>query len=121
VAAELTLDQAGKRLSVQPKKGTQVEVPYGRIDKLSYERASHHRIKQGAIIMVASLGAGAIVMATKAKNHWFYLDYKDSSGAPKDVILKLDKGEYEKILDVAKSQTGKDVDRVAAKDSRKPH
>lgn len=121
VNAELTLDQNSKQLSVRPEKGDGVAVPYSSIDKLSYERSSHHRIKTGAILMVASLGAGAIVMATKSKNHWFYVDYKDAGGAAKDVILKLDKSDYEKILDSAKSQIGKDVDRVAAKDSRKPH
>src|SRR4029077_1182731 len=42
-----------------------VTVPYDQIDKFSYEYTKKHRITQGAVVMVASLGAGAIVMLTK--------------------------------------------------------
>ena len=119
VAAELTLDQTGKRLSVKPAKGEAVEVPYCNIDKLAYERSAHHRVKQGAIVMVASLGAGAIVMATKSKNHWFYVDYKDAGGASKGLVLKLDKSDYEKILQLAKDQTGKDVETLRSQEGVK--
>jgi hypothetical protein len=121
IAAELTLDSAAKTLTVKPEMGRPIEVSYSSIDKLSYERSSHHRLMSGAIVMAASLGAGAIVMATKSKNHWLYVDYKDSAGMPKDLILKLDKHDYEEILSLASDQVGKDIQRVAEKDSRKPH
>ena len=40
--------------------------------------------------MVASLGAGAIVMLTKPKSHWLYIDFHEQN-APKSVVLRMDK------------------------------
>ncbi len=36
-----------------------VEVPYGGIDKLTYDNSQQHHIKEGAAVMVASIGAGS--------------------------------------------------------------
>ena len=30
--------------------------------------------------MIASLGAGGVVMLTKSKSHWFYVDYHEGEG-----------------------------------------
>jgi len=85
------------------------EIPYGSIDKLSYDYSKHHRIKQGAVVMVASLGAGAVVMLTKSKDHWFTVDYHEGE-VPRSVVLKLDKKEYKAVLRSAKDQTGKEIE-----------
>jgi hypothetical protein len=85
------------------------EVPYGSIDKLSYDYSKHHRIKQGAVVMFASLGAGGVVMLTKSKDHWFTIDYHDGD-VPKSVVLKLDKKEYKEVLRTAEDQTGKEIE-----------
>ena len=47
--------------------------------------------------MVASLGAGAVVMLPTFKDHWFTVDYHDGE-APKSVVLTLDKKEYKAVL-----------------------
>lgn len=121
VEVQLTFDTDSRRLTAKPAKEPAVEVPYGNIDKLSYERSKHHRVKQGAILMVASLGAGAVVMMTSSKKHWFYVDYTDAGGAAQELILKLEKGDYKKILQAAMDQTGKVVETVVApKDSKRP-
>ena len=86
-----------------------ITIPYDQIDKFSYEYTKKHRITQGAIVMVASLGAGAIVMLTKSKSHWLYIDYHEQS-VPKSVVLRMDKNEYRKIFDGVKTHTGKDVE-----------
>ena len=85
-----------------------VSIPYDKIDKLSYEYSKKHRITQGAIVMVASLGAGAVVMLTKSKSHWLYVDYRQESGAA-TLVLRMDKKNYKTILNTAKEQTGKQV------------
>ena len=58
--------------------------------------------------MIASLGAGAIVMLTKSKSHWFTIEYHEEN-APKTLVLRLDKSEYKQVLKVATTSTGKDV------------
>lgn len=87
---------------------TVATIPYGNIDKLSYEFSKHHRIKQGAVVMVASLGAGAVVMLTKSKNHWLTIEYHEGT-APKTLVLRMDKKEYKSILTTATTVTGKTV------------
>jgi hypothetical protein len=86
-----------------------VAVPYDQLDKFSYEYTKKHRITQGAVVMVASLGAGAIVMLTKSKSHWLYIDYHEQS-VPKSVVLRMDKGDYKKIFNAVKTHTGKEIE-----------
>ena len=115
----VTLEFAKTGLAVKALKTSIAEVPYASITKLAYEKASRHRVKEGAVVMIASLGVGEIVMLTKSKNHWLYVDYKDADGKPKDLTLKLDKGEYESVLKTAKELSGKDVEVIAAKKDAK--
>lgn len=58
--------------------------------------------------MIASLGAGAVVMLTKSKSHWLYADYKEQN-VQKTLVLRMDKKEYKDILETVKSETGKEV------------
>lgn len=106
--ADLVFNGSARTLSVRSSNQVVAEVPYDNIDKISYEYSKHHRVKQGAIIMAASLGAGGIVMLTKSKSHWLYVDYKDN-GVPKSIVLRMDKKEYKNILTTAREQTGKEV------------
>jgi hypothetical protein len=117
VSAMLEFNGQKNVLLVTPERrkgGPPIEVPLATIDKLSYQQSSHHRIKTGAIVMLASLGVGAIVMATKSTNHWFYVDYKAPDGTAKDIVLRLDKGRYETIIDAANRITGKTVETIHA-------
>ncbi|MEP7337596.1 MAG: hypothetical protein ABI977_07605 [Acidobacteriota bacterium] len=117
VPVSLEFDKTG--LAVKALKAPVADVPYDSINKLSYEMASRHRVKEGAVVMIASLGVGAVVMMTKSKNHWLYVDYKDADGKPKDITLKLDKSEYEKVLKTAKEMSGKDVEISTQKKDEK--
>lgn len=83
------------------------EVPYSSIDGLLYEYTQKHRITQGAVVMVASIGAGAVVMLTKSKSHFLTVEYHEGT-APKELVLRLDKTEFRDILAAAKLQTRKD-------------
>ena len=96
---------AGKQfLTVKSQMISIAEIPYNKIEKLNYELSSQHRIKQGAVVMIASFGAGAIVMATKSKKHWLYVDYIDTISAQQHMVLKLDKTEFQKVLATADAQ-----------------
>lgn len=76
-----------------------MEIPYGCADKLTYNYSKHHRIKQGSVVIVASLGAGAFVMLTTSKDHWFTVDYHDGV-IPKSLVLKNDNS-YNRIDEIA--------------------
>ena len=107
--AHLIFSDSGNKLVVRVADHEFVAVPYDRLDKFSYEFTKKHRVTQGAIVMVASLGAGAIVMLTKSKNHWLYIDYREQD-APKSIVLRMDKNDYKNIIEAVKAHTGKDVE-----------
>jgi len=107
--ARLIFSDDAKSIIVRSLDREIVKIPYDSIDKVSYDYAKKHRITQGAIVMVASLGAGAIVMLTKSKSHWLYLDFHEQN-ATKSLVLRMDKNEYKKIFEAVKSHTGKDVE-----------
>src|SRR6266403_1083177 len=52
--------------------------------------------------------AGAIVMLTKSKSHWLYIDFHEQN-APKSVVLRMDKNNYKNICASVKTHTGKEV------------
>ena len=107
--ARLVFSDDSKNVAVRVADREFVTVPYDQLDKFSYEYTKKHRITQGAIVMVASLGAGAIVMLTKSKSHWLYIDYHEEN-VPRSVVLRMDKNDYKKIFDAVKTHTGKDVE-----------
>ena len=107
-SARLIFSDNNKNLVVQVADRNTVTIPYEQLDKFSCEYTKKHRVTQGAIVMVASLGAGAIVMLTKSKSHWLYIDYREQN-AGKSIVLRMDKSEYKRILDAVKEHTGKEV------------
>jgi len=106
--ALLIFSDSNKKLSVRVADQDFVAIPYDQIDKVSYEYTKKHRVTQGAIVMVASLGAGAVVMLTKSKSHWLYIDFHEQA-ASKSTVLRMDKNQYKSIIDAVKTHTGKEV------------
>jgi hypothetical protein len=107
--ASLIFSDNNKNVVVRVSDRDFVTIPYDQLDKFSYDYTKKHRITQGAIVMVASLGAGAIVMLTKSKSHWLYIDFHEQN-APRTVVLRMDKNEYKNIFDAVKTHTGKEVE-----------
>ncbi len=122
--ASLIFSDTNKNIVVRVADRDFVTMPYDQIDKFSYEYTKKHRITQGAIVMVASLGAGAIVMLTKSKSHWLYIDFHEQN-APKTLVLRMDKKEYKNIFEAVKAHTGKEVQFLgedkAKKEKNKDH
>ncbi len=106
--ANMVLSDNNKNIVVRVADRDAVTIPYDQLDKFSYEYTKKHRVTQGAIVMVASLGAGAIVMLTKSKSHWLYIDFHEQN-APKSVVLRMDKNNYKNICASVKTHTGKEV------------
>ena len=107
--AQLVFSDIQKKVIINVAGREFLTVPYESIDKVSYEYTKKHRVTQGAIVMVASLGAGAIVMLTKSKSHWLYIDFHEQ-GSPKSVVLRMDKNEYKQIMAAVPEHTGKTVE-----------
>ena len=101
---------------MHPAKGTAVSIPYGEIDKFSYEYTKKHRINEESVF-AAAVGVGAIVMLTKSKSHWLEIDYHEGD-IPKSFVLRMDKHEYIRILDAVKAHTGKDAEILGNADKR---
>lgn len=118
VDARLVFSDANKNVVVRVANRDFVTVPYDHVDKFSYEYTKKHRITQGAVVMVASLGAGAIVMLTKSRSHWLYIDFHEDNAA-KSVVLRMDKKEYQSILDAVRTHTGKDVEMLQPEKDKK--
>jgi hypothetical protein len=109
--AKLIFSDNNQNIAVRVADRDIAVIPYQSLDKFSYEFTKKHRITQGTIVMVASLGAGAIVMMTKSKSHWLYIDYHEAD-TPKSLVLRMDKSEYRSVFEAIKSHTGKDVEFI---------
>jgi hypothetical protein len=113
--ASLTLSDDNKLITVKPAKGEAVSIPYDHADRFSYEYTKKHRIGTGTIVLLAvSIVGGIVIMCTQSKKHWLDIDYTDQN-SPRNVVLRLDKKNYEKIIDAVKTHTGKDVEIVGCR------
>jgi hypothetical protein len=100
VKAVLIFSDGDKAVEVHPRKGPAVNIPYGQIDKVSYEYTTELTIG-----------------LTEAKNHWLKIDYHDQD-APKVALVLMDKHDYLHILDALKKHTGIDAEILGNADKR---
>lgn len=115
---EVALTVTDSEVVVKGKKenGISTEIPFSSIDSISYEWAARHRVGEGASVMMLSPLTGAILMATKTKSHWLDIEYHDGD-AKQEMVLRLDKSEYEKVLSTLEARTGKTIARLDTKTS----
>lgn len=106
--ATLAFRDKNKAVVIRPIKGDVVTIPYAEIDRLAYEYTKHHRVSGGSIA-TAPIGVGAVVMLTKAKNHWLEVDYQEDN-IRKTYVMYMDKHDYLRILEAFKTHTGKDAE-----------
>jgi hypothetical protein len=111
VHADLIFNHDTQSIVVRVADNNFADVPYNTIDKLSYEFSKKHRVTEGAFVMVLWIPAGAVVMLTKSKSHWLYIDYKQD-GVPKQLVVRLHKKEFRNALAAARTETGKDVANI---------
>ena len=118
--AHLVFNDTDKKMVVRVADRDFMTIPYDQLDKVSYEYTKKHRITAGALVMIASLGAGAVVMLTSSKSHWLYVDYHEQT-VPKTLVLRMDKKEYKDIMAAYPVHTGKEVENLgkAQKKSKK--
>lgn len=95
--AVLTLSDQDKSVEVRPAKGQAVTVPYGQIDKCSYEYTTE---------------------VMDAKTHWLEIEYHDRD-AHKLLVVRMQNKDYLRILDAVKAHTGLDVELLGNADKRR--
>lgn len=87
------------------RQGTGVAIPFDAITQLAYERSAHPRAKTAIFI-------SPMFLMSSSKKHWLTIEY--AKGDKKDfVLLRLDKGEYQRALATIKAATGKEIERVS--------
>jgi hypothetical protein len=93
------------------------EIDPTKVTGLSYASEQHHRIVQGAVVGLVSLGAGLIVMTTKTKQHYVGMTW-NNNGEKVGVALRVDKSKYREIIQALEAVTGQkcvDQDTTVAK------
>jgi hypothetical protein len=117
VPVDLRFD--GRRIIIARRKeaGPPLDIPYSSITSMSYEMAKRDRIEEGGTLMLASLGAGAVLMATKTKSHWLAVEYNPGAG-PQAVVLQLHKSEYGSVIQALEAASGRRVELLSSSDSR---
>jgi len=109
--ATLTFRDDSKAIEVHPADQDSITIPYDNVDKITYEYTKKHRIGTGALVLLTvSVVGGIVVMCTQSKKHLLDIDYHADQDAPRNVVLRLHKHEYQKVLSAVKSHTGKDVE-----------
>ena len=98
------------RLVVSSKKGSRmaVDIPYEAIRDVSYEYGERRRIKEGGLLMAASIGAGALVMFTKSKSHWLVVEHDTPEGSAV-TVLHLHKNNFGQIIHALEERIGRQV------------
>ena len=112
----LTITESKMVIRGKKENGVSAEIPFASIDAMSYELSARHRVAEGASVMLLSPGVGAVMMATKTKSHWLNVEYHDAT-AKQEMVLRLDKSEYEKVLATLEARTGKPIARLDSKTS----
>jgi hypothetical protein len=118
----VTLSLTESKIVIKSKKASKKaqacnnEISYSSIDSMSYAAATRHRLGEGGALAGLSLGASAVIMATKTTSYWLRIGYHE--GETKRVaILQLDKSEYENVLTALKSKSGKPIVTLDSKTS----
>jgi hypothetical protein len=107
-AAKLLLDDTERKLVVEVADRALVTISYADLDKVSYQYSRRFRLTEGALVALAVWPVGGVVMLTKSKSHWLYLEYHEGQ-VSKSIVLRMHKDEYKQILEAMKTHTGKDV------------
>ena len=87
-------------------KLTYAVVPYNKITKIVYERASHRRYK-------SAIFGSPWLLFTKGKKHWMTIEFQDVPEYPQGfVYARLDKDNYRRILRALSAGTGIEIETL---------
>ena len=102
------LDPSAKAARFVGKAKTEVEIPYGSITSLLYERAATPRYS--AAVLVSPL-----FLFSKSKKHFLTIQYKNAEGQGQFALIRFDKSNWQAAVAAVEAQTGIKVERVEEK------
>jgi hypothetical protein len=108
VDGTLILDSSAKAARFVAKSKTEVEIPYGSITSLLYERTATPRYS--AAILVSPL-----FLFSKSKKHYLTIQYKNGEGKGQFALIRFDKKNWQSAVAAVEAQTGIKVERVEEK------
>lgn len=108
VDGTFVLDSSAKEARFVAKGKTEVEIPYGSITSLLYERTATPRYS--AAILVSPL-----FLFSKSKKHFLTIQYKNAEGEGQFALIRLDKDNWQPAMAAVEAQTGIKVERVEEK------
>lgn len=97
--AVLTFDDQAKTIEVRPNKKDPVLIPYGAIEKASYQYTNEG------------------TMVSDSKNHWLDIEYHDKD-EHKTMVVRMNAHDTVHILDALKAHTGVDAEILGNADKR---
>jgi hypothetical protein len=111
IGARLEIDSSTAMLRVVerkngPNRATYLEVPYGSITKVVYERSAHRRYKAGILV-------SPWLLLTKGKKHWLTVEFNNVPTYPIGYAsAQLDKDNYRRVLTAISAATGLKVEEI---------
>jgi len=108
VDGTLVIDSSAKVARFVAKGKTEVEIPYGSITSLLYERAATPRYS--AAVLVSPL-----FLFSKSKKHFLTIQYKNAEGQGQFALIRFDKKNWQPAVAAVEAQTGIKVERVEEK------
>ena len=118
---ELVFLDADQSIVLREKGKVVQQVSFQQVQHLAYEDSSRHRVKEAVDASMQAWPLAPVLLPfafTKERKHWFYVDYTDAEGAPRQLVLWLDKGKYKKVFEAASAKTAKPVDMLTGKDTK---
>lgn len=104
VKGTLTLNPSTKILQFRGSD-VAIEISYGSVTNLLYERAAKPRYGTGLLVAWP-------LLFTKSKKHYFTIQYQKLDGSGDFAIIQLDKSNYQMALAAAEAQIGKRIERT---------
>lgn len=100
IGGALQLDSQTKTLRFAAGKGNQpvLTIPYGQIQKITYEKSAKPRYAAAVIV-------SPLFLFSHSKRHWMTVEYKEGA-ENKASLIRLDKSNYDAALKAVESQTG---------------
>ena len=122
---DLVFSEADSALVVQKKKTVFTQIPFSSIEAVAYGRSKHHRLNEGGEWLTFPFPnpvggvIGGLVMLTKGKKHWLYVDYLDPDNVPRELVFRLDKSVVEKVLLAVRTRADIGVEMLPDDDEQK--
>lgn len=105
VDGTLVSDSGAKKIFFEMGNRSAMELPYGQIKSILYEKAAKPRYAAGLLLAWP-------LLFTKSKKHYVTFQYVDASGQGKFEIVRLDKKNFTLALATLEADTGIKVERT---------